>query len=316
MKIKIPIVCAWIISFYSCAVQSQPGVYSEDIGHYWEVYEALEHANTYEDSIKLVQTLYLDRAGEGLQKFMGKRDLKAEYYVANFRRYPAFWASLRQSTDRIPQYTATIEAVFDRYRQAFPDFEEPAVCLAIGVMSTGGTIDKGWILLGAEIVLADSTVEKSELNEWLKSVTPEKVQVAEFVAHETVHLLQPRGFAYFWGTRRHRLLTQSIHEGAADFIAKTVAGSTINKNIYDYGEQHEAVLWEAFQKEMLGNDISRWLYNGNSTSGRPGDLGYFVGYKICESYYNHAPDKAKALQEIISIKNYKRFVKKSGYDPR
>lgn len=316
VKINILIFCVWIVSLFPCAGQSHTGVYSEDITHFWEAYVSLEQASSYEDSLTFVQQLYLDRASDGLKEFMTKRELKAEKYIANFRNHPAFWASLRQSTDRIPQYTTTIEAVFDSYRQVFPDFREPAVCFAIGVMSTGGTISKEWILLGTEIVLADSSVDKSELSAWLKSVTPEKVQVAEFVAHETVHLLQPYGFAYLWGSLRHRLLTQSIHEGAADFIAKTVSGSSINKNIYTYGQQHEVELWQEFQQSMLGNDISQWLYNGNNTDGRPADLGYYIGYKICEHYYENADDKTKALQEIISIKNYKRFLKKSGYNPK
>jgi len=36
--------------------------------------------------------------------------------------------------------------------------------------------------------------------------------------------------------------------------------------------------------------------------------------QICEAYYNKAKDKQIALKEILEMKKYKRFYKKSGYN--
>jgi hypothetical protein len=58
---------------------------------------------------------------------------------------------------------------------------------------------------------------------------------------------------------------------------------------------------------MSGKDISRWLYNGTESEDRPGDLGYYVGYKITEAYYNRAADKRQAVREILEIKDFDRF---------
>lgn len=33
------------------------------------------------------------------------------------------------------------------------------------------------------------------------------------------------------------------------------------------------------------------------------DLGYFVGYAICKSYYEHATDKVKAIDYMINLDN-------------
>jgi hypothetical protein len=34
-----------------------------------------------------------------------------------------------------------------------------------------------------------------------------------------------------------------------------------------------------------------------------GDLGYFMGYSICKSFYRHSKDKSEAIKTIINL-NY------------
>ena len=69
---------------------------------------------------------------------------------------------------------------------------------------------------------------------------------------------------------------------------------------------------------MHGTDISRWLYNqgsANATPTHPGDLGYFIGYRIAEAYYAKQTDKAAALRDIIRITDAEDFLARSGYSP-
>jgi len=51
---------------------------------------------------------------------------------------------------------------------------------------------------------------------------------------------------------------------------------------------------------MQSNNYSDWLYNGSHAK-TCADLGYNAGYQICKSYFDHANDKRKAIQEIISL---------------
>jgi len=68
---------------------------------------------------------------------------------------------------------------------------------------------------------------------------------------------------------------------------------------------------------MYGEDFSNWLYNGTTTK-TMGDLGYFMGYAICQACYHHAKDKQAAINQIIRL-NYadseavKKFLEESGY---
>ena len=50
-------------------------------------------------------------------------------------------------------------------------------------------------------------------------------------------------------------------------------------------------------------------------SGPPGDLGYFIGYRIAEAYYAKQADKVAALRDIIEIRNADDFLTRSGYSP-
>ena len=67
---------------------------------------------------------------------------------------------------------------------------------------------------------------------------------------------------------------------------------------------------------MNGKDTSNWLYQGDKAKDKPADLGYYVGYKIAESYYNRAADKKQAIKDILDIKDFNGFLKASGYDEK
>jgi hypothetical protein len=79
---------------------------------------------------------------------------------------------------------------------------------------------------------------------------------------------------------------------------------------------HEAEIWNEFRTVMLGADYSQWLYNqGSATGARPGDLGYFVGFRIAEAYYGRATDKLAAVREILEVRDSQMFLQQSGYAP-
>jgi hypothetical protein len=69
----------------------------------------------------------------------------------------------------------------------------------------------------------------------------------------------------------------------------------------------------AFIADQDKTDISAWLYN--STPEQPRDLGYWVGYRIVKSYYQHANDKRQAFHEILEMTDPKAFLAKSGWYP-
>ncbi len=291
--------------------QQESNISTQDISHFWEAYDSLESSK---DSVATFQRLYIERATSGFKEFIKARDFTAAEYVRLIKWYPKFWISIRPNTERIASRKHEIEEVFQKFKALYPNFKPPDVCFAIGGLRTGGTTTKDLILIGSEIASADSTTTKVEFKGWLEYVIGNTGDVVAMVAHEAVHTQQLANPAYITGYLTHRVLSQSLREGSADFIGMLIIGSIINKTQYVYGTEHEAELWKEFQSQMNGNDLSNWLYNGNSSKNRPADLGYFMGFRICESYYNRASDKSQAIREIIRMENHKKFLKKSGYN--
>ena len=64
---------------------------------------------------------------------------------------------------------------------------------------------------------------------------------------------------------------------------------------------------------MLGLETGDWLWKQPATSDQPQDLGYAIGARIVESYYESAADKGKAAQQIMAITDYPAFLALSGY---
>ena len=47
--------------------------------------------------------------------------------------------------------------------------------------------------------------------------------------------------------------------------------------------------------------------------GWPGDLGYWIGYRVAKSYYDRAPDKTAAIKAIIEMRDPAAFLAASGW---
>jgi uncharacterized protein YjaZ len=64
---------------------------------------------------------------------------------------------------------------------------------------------------------------------------------------------------------------------------------------------------------MNGTKTSNWLYQGDKSKDRPADLGYYIGYRIAQSYYEHASDKKQAIRDILTVSDFGSFLRDSHY---
>ena len=153
--------------------------------------------------------------------------------------------------------------------------------------------------------------------EWKRTNVKSADSLPIIVSHEHAHILQARVNGIFAHANKD-LLEQSLIEGGADFIGERSSGGNINAWLWPIALPMESSLWADFKNQMHGTDVSRWLYNqGTSTATptRPGDLGYFIGYRIAEAYYSKQSDKIAALRDIIEVKDADAFLAASGYSP-
>jgi hypothetical protein len=291
-----------------CLSQKEYSIETSDIDNFWGAYDALVKANSKSDSIKIIQDYYIDKASEEFKEFIRIRKLTPEEYVEKIGQFPNFWKSIRLKTEQIKNRKLEIAAVFKDFEQELPGFKIPKVCFAIGCLRTGGTISKDLILIGSEIASADNSVDKSELADWLKSVIGKTGDITSMVAHETIHTQQIN-------KKKLTLLTAVMNEGVADFISFKILNKNINSISFEYGMKNECKLIAEFLEDLKSDskDYSDWVYNGGRSEERPADLGYFIGFRIAEAYYEKQEDKRKALTDLLDHKKYKRIYKESKY---
>ena len=232
--------------------------------------------------------------------------------------YPRYFADIRASTLRLANDATVQGRMRDGYRRIKSMYAPavfPPVTFLIGRFSTGGTTSTNGMLVGLEFFSITPTTPLDELGQFQRDNVRPLDSLPVIVAHEHAHILQAHAGGLL-SKQSKNLLDQSLIEGSADFIAYLVTGANSNGRLWQYAIPREAALWAEFKSDMRGTDLSRWLYNqGSATADRPGDLGYFIGYRIAEAFYNRTADKNLAVRAIIEVANSDLFLTQSGYSP-
>jgi hypothetical protein len=300
---------------------------TSDIDNFWRAFDSASKETDREKRIDIFQKEYLDKGSAGLQDFLRLRIKSAKGLVETIEKLPKFYASVRPSTLRVAQMEKKMRQSFRKFKRLYPDAVFPDVYFVIGVANTGGTASSSGLLIGAELYGLTPSTPREEFPAWLKTFFPDAGDEKELlrlvtkaldtalkpveklpfiVAHESCHFNQNY-------PKQTTVLEKSIQEGSCDLIAELTAGAVINPALKVYGDRNEANLWRDFRAEMSGTDLSKWMYNSFKIKDRPGDLGYYVGYKISREYYQNARDKRQAIGDILNIKDFPVFLQRSRY---
>lgn len=283
--------------FTSAFAQNSNKIYTSDIDNFWIAFDSIQKTNDYGKKLNFINELYIQKGTKGLHAFMKARNYNDTLYVKLINELPKFWKSVKPNTLTIKNKTTELNKAVENLKKLYPELKDAEMYFTIGGLRSGGTVTDNMVLVGAEIATGNSSADVSEFqNSWLKNVF-EKQSLDNIVylnIHEYIHTQQNGG--------NNRVLNQSIKEGSCDFIAELAIQQPIKTQYSTYGKNHEKEIKELFKKEMFSNNFTNWLYNG-SQKNESADLGYYMGYEICKSYYNNSTDKSKAIKEIIEL-NY------------
>lgn len=268
-----------------------------DVSLFWKAYDNwVKNFNAAPDKLAgVLQHDYLSPGSAGVKGFIPNRIISAEHLARVILANRIYYEEVRENTERIQKAIPEIRKDFREFKKLYPRAAFPPVYFVIGAMSSGGTSTQDGLVLGAEML--------SDKN--LMSPTTDTVPI---VIHELVHF-QQRG-------HQDGLLATCLTEGAADFVSELVAGRNINERNKSYGDSHEEELWSKFQRDAKGNENRNdWLYN-YGIKDRPPDMGYYIGYKISQSFYQISTDKTVALATIMEISDPAKLLEMSGYERR
>ncbi|HTH56110.1 MAG TPA: DUF2268 domain-containing putative Zn-dependent protease [Cyclobacteriaceae bacterium] len=274
-------------------------IVTSDLDRFWI---ALDKSGS-DVTAAVLDQYYLTPGSKGIKGFTDGRIKSPENLARVIKSHSKYYRSIKPSVDSIAGMKTQIKKALIKLKEYYPDAIFPPVYFVIGALNSGGTSSDDGLIIGAEMYGLTSQTPKEELSNWLQTVLKPANQVPHIVAHELVHFQQD----YDGGT----LLAAAIKEGAADFIAELISGKHINQHVHDFANPKERELWEEFKSKMDKEDYKGWLYS--STEGRPNDLGYWMGYKITSAYFDQAQDKKAAIKDILNIKDFNKFLDKSGY---
>lgn len=279
---------------------------TEDIPRFWQAFDARQKLG----AAAAFDSLYLKPGTPGLRDWTRLRLKDAATLALTVERADRYYRSARASTLRVAEFTPAIRESFRKLSRLYPEAVFPDVYFLIGRLNSGGTTSEAGLLIGAEMYGRADQASLEGLGDWLQQVLRPVEELPGIVAHELVHYQQQ--------VEGNTLLAQSVREGTADFVGELISGMNINAHVHTWvaaSPERERALWLEFEPKMNGTDFSGW-FSSDDLSKRPKDLGYFMGYRIAQSYYERAPDRAAALKDILTARDAAALLARSGYADR
>jgi hypothetical protein len=270
---------------------------STDIDNFWMAYEKIISTNDSARQYKYLKELYLDHATPGLKSLMKVKGYTEKDLIDAIAAYPLFWKSLKPNTLNVTELYDEIETSIQQLKTAYPNLKPSTIYFSIGNFRSNGTIEGNEVLIGSELTLADNSTIIDELPEWRKPFYKEYDQrknIALLCTHEYIHTQQKELV--------ENLLSMCLYEGVAEFVSCKVTGRKSNTPAIEFGKANEKKVVDQFVADLfiMSNNYN-WLWGENRNQLKIRDLGYYIGYEICERYYDRSIDKQKALKELIEL---------------
>jgi hypothetical protein len=277
--------------------EAEPTIHTEDVDRFYEVYDA---AGGHPTADRL-QRDYLDPGSDGLHQFAKLRNISGTRIAETLASHPEIYSGAKRCMVVLPRVRQRSRVALHKLGHLYPEARFPPVTIAVGrgkPVGVGGGPATG-VLIGLEALCATNYLNPNVEDRFV-----------HVIAHEYAHVQQvPALVDDDHGT----VLEESLVEGAAEFTAELISGEVAYSQFGASTRGHEKEIESAFVTDEDKTDLSRWLNNG--TPQKPGDLGYWVGYRIAKSYYQHATDKRRALREILEMSDPKALLSRSGWYP-
>ena len=230
---------------------------------------------------------YIQKGSPGVKAFTENRIINADSLFTVVKKRKVDYESSRNVLDGLSSKEKRVKAIYSSLKYWYPKAKFPPIYFVYGRFNSGGTSAPEGVVIG---------IEKLQNLDGISGL----------IAHELIHYQQNI-------TGKDMLLKWCLMEGGADFIGELISGESINQFSYKYGAQNQDKLCQEFVTRLKNTDYQDWLYGTSKKDDRPNDLGYWIGYKIIESYFNKQKDKQKAIDDILNIKDPLQFLKESGF---
>jgi len=273
----------------------EPVIEVDDVFRFYALYDATAGQPTAE---QLQQ--YLDTGSAGLHVFAEQRRTTGVRIAEAIARSPDTFTNARRCVEPLPRVRRRLGDALATLGRLYPEARFPPVTIAIG---RGKPVGIGSPVTGVQIGL-EALCATDYLNPDVED------RFVHVIAHEFVHVQQAPELS---DGENLTVLEASLMEGAAEFVTELISGNVAYSHLPPLVAGREAEIESAFLRDKTKRDLSDWI--GNGTPDKPGDFGYWVGYRIAKAHYSHATDKHQALREILETRDAEALLAASGWYP-
>jgi hypothetical protein len=280
---------------------AQPVISTVDVTRFYALYASTGGHPTAEE----LQRDYIDVGSGGLHRLATERRVTGASIAANLAKHPEEYMNAKRCMVVLPNVRMRLLTVFQTYVTLYPQAQFPPITIAVSRGKPAGIADESGVIIGLEALCGV---------QWMNPNMEERF--VHIITHEYTHVQQALANPTFYNEANPTLLDRSLAEGAAEFMAELASGESGELAYGDFASRtrgHELAIDKAFVADENSTDLSNWI--DNSTVTTCGDLGYWVGYRIVKSYYEHAANKRQAVSDIIQMNDPKAFLAESGWYP-
>lgn len=280
-------------------------IHTEDVYRFYRIYDAAGGHPT----VDQLQHDYIDQGSDGLRELEKIRNTTGQRIADAIAKEPQIYENARRCLAVLPQVRTRFAAALRKFAALYPEMKYRPVTIVVGRDRPVGVTDSkdGYIIIGLEaLCMAD----------WMNPDPEERF--VHVLAHEYAHLQQPSSMN---DDDHPTVLQAALVEGTAEFVAELVSGDMGYHRFDTWPKGREKAIEAQFVPDEDKTDLSKWFYNvtdvntGFAKPDWPGDLGYWVGYRIVKSYYERAADKRAALRDILQMTDPHAFLAASGWQP-
>lgn len=292
-------------------------VISSDIDNFWLAYDKIIQTDDSVLQAKYLDKFYLSKATDGLKAIREVRNYSTQDYLHAINYYPRFWNSVRANTLKANEYAKELNTGIEKLRRLYPELKPAKIYFTIGALRTNGTTLDSLVLIGAELAMADKNTIADEFPQQSKAFRRsffDSNPIQNLVLlniHEYVHTQQKPVV--------HNLLSYVISEGVAEFVSSKAMNTSSVVPAINYGKNNAEKVRAKFEQEMFYiNNQNNWLWSDAQNEFGVRDLGYYIGYQMCENFYTQSENKEEAIKTMIELDytnetEIEDFVKKSAY---
>ncbi|MEX0274334.1 MAG: DUF2268 domain-containing putative Zn-dependent protease [Flavobacteriaceae bacterium] len=286
----------------------------EDIANFRETYKIMEQGG---DTIAAFED-YFKKASAGLKGWISRYNWTPEKLAKRIALQPKYYASLLHIDEDLKKLEADISKHYDGMKALYPsEFVTIPPTYYFIMWGGGGSIELTGNMISIDYFGYKEGLDQTEFEQY-GGLFPKGTfpivgleDVPQIAVHEVAHLFQTylQGeldyVSMYLEEDKTTMLAYAIREGGAEFIAYLGTGLTDPKK-HHYGDQHEQELWEEFKPLMTEHpDKHKGWFSGKSDKNPdwPWQIGYYMGFKMTQAYYDRSEDKEKALLTIMTAKD-------------